>query len=693
MTNSIVSADADINRRPLATARLVPQKVIDQQGYQKGDFWLGRSLSGRPFGWYEDLNFLTCAGPRSGKGISTVIPNLLLYPGSAVVVDPKGELAELTAAYRKDKLGQKVIVLDPAGVADIPDDLRGTFNPLGALATYDDKDVVSAAQSIASGIVVPNPASKEPFWEQSALNFIQNVILYILKKFPAEERTLMKLRETCASGDITLFNEFVELKREDNPDFEADIAMAQEMLLDNMAAMDEFGGVVREAASKIRNFGDQTRGNVLGNVMTNLDFLNDPRLWDNLVHSTDPDTTFELSELRDQEQFITVYLCLPTDMMQLQGRWLRLVCAQIIQYIERSKKFEKSEHLPVLMMIDEFFQLGPFPSIVNTLTYAPSFGLRLWLIIQDLNQLKINYPKEWETILGACGVKQFFGVNELTTAKYVSELVGQAEVDVPTITMTQNQSETKGKTDSKTHGTSTTETFSTSHSRTIGNSHSHTSGKTVTDSFSNTSGTSSSSSKGTSGGASTSTSKGENEGWSQATNSSTSKGNSANFNRPNQVLPTSTSKSGGSSQGSNQGTSGGTSFSITDGKNSGWSDQHTHSTNNSTTYGRSTGFNTSDTYTTNESKTVTRTHSMAYGVNRSRTEALSQSATQGQSLASGTTKQTRSLFRPEELLQAFTKDNQIQLVYIRDRGAHLLVRTPYFADRDFFKKIESTNND
>lgn len=447
---------------------------------------MGRSLSGRPFGWFEDLNYLTCAGPRSGKGISTVVPNLLLYPGSALVVDPKGELAELTAAYRKDKLGHKVIVLDPAGVADIPDDLRGTFNPLGALNAYSDKDVVSAAQTIAQGIVVPEPAAgKDPFWDKSALNFIQGVILYILKKFPPEDRTLMKLRETVASGDIDLFEEFVAAMREDDPEFEADYSLAQSQLLDNMTAMKEFGGVVREAATKIKNFGDQTRGNVLGNAMTNLDFLNDPRLWENLVHSEDPETTFALSEFRSQEQFLTVYLCLPTDMMQEQGRWLRLICSQVIQYIERTK-FDKDKDLPVLMMIDEFFQLGRFPSIVNTLTYAPGFGLRLWLIVQDLNQLKINYPKEWETILGACGVKQFFGINELTTAKYLSELIGEGEVDVPTITMTRNESETSGKTSSKTEGVSRTVTHGSTVTDTVGTSSSHTSGQTTTDSVADT---------------------------------------------------------------------------------------------------------------------------------------------------------------------------------------------------------------
>ena len=112
------------NRRALASARCIPQEYLDRQGYRKGDFWLGRTLNGRPFGWNEEMNLLTCAGPGAGKGVSTVVPNLLEFPGSAV---PKGELASMTDAFRRDVLGQKVIVLDPAR-----EWLRGWYSPCKA---------------------------------------------------------------------------------------------------------------------------------------------------------------------------------------------------------------------------------------------------------------------------------------------------------------------------------------------------------------------------------------------------------------------------------------------------------------------------------------------------------------------------------------------------------------------------------
>ena len=141
-----------------------------------------------------------------------------------------------------------------------------------------------------------------------------------------------------------------------------------------MFACDDYGGVISEAAGQIMQMNEQTRGNVLAGTRTHLNFLTEPTLWNVLETSSDPARTFQLEELRDQHQGITVYLCLPVDMMPVQGRWMRLVMMQIMRFIERTE-FDKTRDRPLLMMIDEFFQLGRMPSIVNSLTYAPGFGL------------------------------------------------------------------------------------------------------------------------------------------------------------------------------------------------------------------------------------------------------------------------------------------------------------------------------
>jgi Type IV secretory system Conjugative DNA transfer len=75
-------------------------------------------------GWDDNRHALTVAGSRAGKGVSLIVPNLILYKGSAFVIDPKGENAAITAGRRgkgtRKKgagLGQDVYVLDPFDVS------------------------------------------------------------------------------------------------------------------------------------------------------------------------------------------------------------------------------------------------------------------------------------------------------------------------------------------------------------------------------------------------------------------------------------------------------------------------------------------------------------------------------------------------------------------------------------------------
>ena len=50
----------------------------------------------------DDRHICTIAGSRAGKGVSAIIPNLIHYQGSVLAIDPKGELASITAQRRAE---------------------------------------------------------------------------------------------------------------------------------------------------------------------------------------------------------------------------------------------------------------------------------------------------------------------------------------------------------------------------------------------------------------------------------------------------------------------------------------------------------------------------------------------------------------------------------------------------------------
>ena len=134
----------------LATASLQPVDIVEREyPHADGAFWLGRSPfadgkagpDGVALGVSDDRHFMLVGGTRGGKGTGFIVPNLCLWPGSVVCVDPKGENAMLTADARSEGRNghpQPVHVLDPFGIARIDDDtLRASFNPLWELMEPD----------------------------------------------------------------------------------------------------------------------------------------------------------------------------------------------------------------------------------------------------------------------------------------------------------------------------------------------------------------------------------------------------------------------------------------------------------------------------------------------------------------------------------------------------------------------------
>ena len=121
----------------------------------------------------DNRHVMTVAGSRSGKSV-TIVGNLLFYRGSVLAMDPKAELANITAE-RRAALGQKVIVLDPFNhAADRLARYRKRYNPLSVL-TLDNPTIIEDAGLIADALVVTAPDSKDPHWDESGKNFIEGL--------------------------------------------------------------------------------------------------------------------------------------------------------------------------------------------------------------------------------------------------------------------------------------------------------------------------------------------------------------------------------------------------------------------------------------------------------------------------------------------------------------------------------------
>ena len=156
--------------------------------YKGGDLYIGHLPSSDPVGIRDEGHCLICARTRMGTGATFIIPNLIMWPGSVFVIDPKGENAMVTARWRAKGsryvagMKRKTYLLDPMKAVrredDDFEDLRVGFNPLDMLH-IDSDEMLDDAARIADALIVNTPQNPDPFWEDSARMLLRSLILHV----------------------------------------------------------------------------------------------------------------------------------------------------------------------------------------------------------------------------------------------------------------------------------------------------------------------------------------------------------------------------------------------------------------------------------------------------------------------------------------------------------------------------------
>lgn len=342
-------------------------------------------------------HFLTVAPTRSGKGVSVIIPNLLRYRGNCIVIDPKGENAWLTAKYRREVLKQKTIILDPWGEVNrrygkAAGELEtvARFNPLSILDPASDHYADDIAY-IADALIISQ--GNDPHWTDSARELVAGLIAYCVESF----------------GDA------------------ASLPMVR-LLLSKPA--EEVAGVALEAqkfghesvaARKLGRFavGSKEVGSIVSTALTQTAFLDSAPLGESLSYSD-----FEIEDITRGP--CSIFLVLPVDKLYTYGRWLRLLVSLGIRTVARSTY--QMPH-PVLFFLDEFGTIGRLSAVAQAFGLMAGLQMCLWAFVQDLVQLKRDYPDDWETFIGNCETLTTFGVMDHFTARYISEMLGQTTVE------------------------------------------------------------------------------------------------------------------------------------------------------------------------------------------------------------------------------------------------------------------------
>lgn len=391
-------------RKPAATARWrsSAEALALLGAWQPGRFLIGRDAAGRYAGYDDNRHILSVSGSRAGKGVSLIVPALTFWPGSCICIDPKGELATITASRRSSvgsewsvpiDGGGKVFALDPfLRVTGPGQAYRGAFNPLANLEPDTDAGLDLAGQ-IADALVIQQ-TDAAAHWTQSARAFLRGLILYVAKTAVPDSRNLLRVRE---------------LLMQPRADLDA-----------TLEDMKTYPGVIARTGNSLMAKGYVEKSSILSTCETQTDFLEGEAMRSVLGRSD-----FSLEDLKSER--ITVYLCLPATRLATHGRWLRLMIGMAIEAMEATGPLAHGHH-PVLFVLDEFAALGHMESIEKAAGQIASFGVKLWPVIQDLTQLQRDYGNAWETFMGNAGLLTFFGNTDLTTVEHISKRLGECEV-------------------------------------------------------------------------------------------------------------------------------------------------------------------------------------------------------------------------------------------------------------------------
>ena len=330
---------------------------------------------------------LLFAPTGSGKGVGFVIPNLLFWEDSVVVHDIKLENHSLTSGWRQ-KQGHGCFVWEPSN----PDGVTHCYNPIDWVSSKPGQ-MVDDVQKI-SNLILP----EKDFWNNEARSLFLGVVLYLLAD-PTKTKSFGEVVRTMRSDDV-IYNLAV--------------------VLDTLGDIIHPVGYMNIAAFLQK--ADKERSGVISTLNSGLE------LWANpLIDTATASSDFNIMEMKKKKT--TIYGGLTPDNIQRLQKLMQVFYQQATEFLSR-KMPGPDEPYGVMFLMDEFPTLGKMEQFKAGIAYFRGYRVRLFLIIQDTQQLKGTYEEAgMNSFLSNSTFRITFAANNYETANLISQLCGNKTVE------------------------------------------------------------------------------------------------------------------------------------------------------------------------------------------------------------------------------------------------------------------------
>ncbi|MDP2050681.1 MAG: type IV secretory system conjugative DNA transfer family protein [Cypionkella sp.] len=355
-----------------------------------GGFLLGKmgpAKSKRPFLVSKTFPHALIVAPTGrGKGVGFVIPNLLTYKGSAVVLDVKGENFRETSRFRAS-MGDKVFRFAPTDW-DRP---THRYNPLARLAAMTNPDRQQMELKLTAKLFLQTDNEK-----LSGL-LAGGIDLFVAAGLLAFERGVPTIGEiyriTASGGD-----------------------KQKEYLKRALEVKNTSAKLIFERMASTNN---DTLTSYLSLLMTSgLD------TWDNrAIDAATATSDFSFRDIRRRPH--SIYLVVESEMIRPLAPLIRLFFSDLIASLQAQEPGD-DEPWPVMIMLDEFDRLGKMPIVAESIKTLRSFGGNLAIVTQTIPALDEIYGENTRRSLqGGAGVKLYLTPSEQKTIEELSQAVGK----------------------------------------------------------------------------------------------------------------------------------------------------------------------------------------------------------------------------------------------------------------------------
>ena len=353
----------------------------------------------------HNRNLLTVCvgGSGAGKTRRFALPNAMNANTCFVILDCKSEILR-TTGYLFEQKGYTVKVLDLINM-----EKSHCYNPFAYLDN--DNDTQRLATNLFKSTTPKGSQSNDPFWDTAASMLLLALMFYLFYEAPEDEQNFPMIMEMLRAGEV----------KEDDDSYQSP--------LDELFARLEMRDPNHIA---VKYYKDYHSGSA--KTLKSIQITLAARLEKFNLSSVAALTATDELDLRQMgEKKMVLFAVLPDNDTSFNFL-VSILYTQLFQQLFRSAdtKHGGSLPIPVHFLMDEFSNVALPDDFDKILSVMRSRNVSVSIILQNIAQIKTLYEKQWESILGNADEFLYLGGNEQSSHKYVSELLGNENLDTNT---------------------------------------------------------------------------------------------------------------------------------------------------------------------------------------------------------------------------------------------------------------------